>query len=158
MFYSRTAIERRGDRANSLLPSIAESDLRRASSSGQRVGYAAEPALDQVLADSFPASDPPSWTPGVARPGSPGHDRSAESRDGSAVESGDRALVELDVADRSLPRNTARTFIQGLTSLTGAAGIALLVPFVILLIGLPVALVVGAVAEAVGWLLAQMAG
>jgi hypothetical protein len=32
------------------------------------------------------------------------------------------------------------------------------VPFVILLIGLPVALAVGAVAEAIGWLLAQMAG
>jgi hypothetical protein len=24
--------------------------------------------IDQVLADSFPASDPPSWTPGIARP------------------------------------------------------------------------------------------
>jgi hypothetical protein len=29
---------------------------------------AAERALDDVLADSFPASDPPSWNPGVARP------------------------------------------------------------------------------------------
>jgi hypothetical protein len=114
--------------------------------------------LDQVLADSFPASDPPSWTPGVARPGSPGQNLSAESRDGSAVESGDRALAEVDVADRSLLRHTGRTFLQGLVSLAGAAGIALLVPFVILLIGLPVALAVGAVAEAIGWLLAQMAG
>ena len=24
--------------------------------------------IDDVLADSFPASDPPSWTPGMARP------------------------------------------------------------------------------------------
>ena len=24
--------------------------------------------MDDVLADSFPASDPPSWTPGLARP------------------------------------------------------------------------------------------
>jgi len=74
------------------------------------------------------------------------------------VESGDRARAEVDVADRSLLRHTGRTFLQGLVSLAGAAGIALLVPFVILLIGLPVALVVGAVAEAIGWLLAQMAG
>jgi hypothetical protein len=30
--------------------------------------HAASTWMDDVLADSFPASDPPSWTPGMARP------------------------------------------------------------------------------------------
>jgi hypothetical protein len=31
--------------------------------------YATDATLDAVLADSFPASDPPSWTQGTATPG-----------------------------------------------------------------------------------------
>ena len=74
-----------------------------------------------------------------------------ESRNGEPVK------VKADVIDVSLPR-TERTFLQALASLAGAAGIALLVPFVILLIGLPVALVIRGIAETIGWLLVRIAG
>lgn len=43
-------------------------------------------------------------------------------------------------------------------SLAGAVGIVLLVPFVILLVGLPIAVVVRGVAEAIAWLLPRLAG
>jgi hypothetical protein len=45
-----------------------------------------------------------------------------------------------------------------LVSLAGAAGIALLVPFVILLIAMPMALAVGSVVGAVSWLMGLMFG
>jgi hypothetical protein len=150
VIYPRTAIEHRGDGANSLVPSTAR-DLRLVTSADQQARYAAERAVDQVLADSFPASDPPSWTPGVARPPSSGDTESAESTDETALENGDRDRVRRDGISHPV---TKRTFLQGLVSLAGAAGIALLVPFAILLIGLPIALVVRGLAEAVGWLVA----
>ena len=68
---------------------------------------AAERAVDGVLSDSFPASDPPSWTLGVTHPQIK---RQATNADG-------------------------RTFLDGLSSLAGSASIALLVPLVILVIG-----------------------
>jgi hypothetical protein len=141
------------------LPSIAEGEVRLARSVDQEARYAAELALDQVLADSFPASDPPSWTLGVARPASFSRTEGATSTDETAMENSDRrsARVTSAVTDVSLPR-AGRTVIHALVSLAGAAGIALLVPFAILLIGLPVVLVVRGVAEAVGWLLARIAG
>lgn len=64
----------------------------------------------------------------------------------------------MDILDVSLPRDMGRPFLRALASLAGAAGIALLVPFVILLVGLPVALVVRGIAEAVGWLLVRIVG
>ena len=42
--------------------------------------------------------------------------------------------------------------VDPLVSLAGAAGIALLVPFVILVIGTPVALTVRGLLEGIGWL------
>lgn len=155
MFYTRTAIEHRSGSANSLLRPLA-GDLRLVASTDRRARYTAERAVDQVLADSFPASDPPSWTLGVAPPASWG---SAESADETAMANSDGAAAKGkgEVNDVSLPR-AKRPFLQGLVSLTGAAGIALLVPFAILLIGLPIVLVVRGVAEAIAWLLGLIVG
>ncbi len=155
MLYTRTAIERRG--GGSLLPSIVGSDVRQMSSD-ERARYAAERALDQILADSFPASDPPSWTLGVSRPEPIRRASSVEARAGDGAKGDQREPGRMDILDVSLPRDTGRPFLRALASLAGAAGIALLVPFVILLVGLPVALVVRGIAEAVGFLLVRIVG
>jgi hypothetical protein len=52
----------------------------------------------------------------------------------------------------SRPANADRTFLQALVSLFGAAGLALLMGGAVLLIGLPVALVLRGVLEAISWL------
>ena len=66
MFHTTTTIESRAGRAASILPTIGAHD-RFDEESSERRRLAAEQALDQVLADSFPASDPPSWNPGIVR-------------------------------------------------------------------------------------------
>jgi hypothetical protein len=114
--------------------------------------------LDQVLADSFPASDPPSWTLGVTRPEPARRVSSAEPRGDNVAKSDHRELGKIDVLDVSLPRDTGRPFLRALASLIGAAGIALFVPFVILLVGFPIVVVVRGFAEAIGWLLARLVG
>ena len=64
----------------------------------------------------------------------------------------DTALGSSGVIDVSRPSGSERTLLQALISLAGAAGIALLVPFVILLMGLPIALAVRGLLEVVAWL------
>lgn len=155
MLDTRTAIERRG--GGSLLPSIVGSDLR-PMSSGERARYAAERALDQILADSFPASDPPSWTLGVTRREPVRRTSNSEARAGGGARSDHLERGRIDVLDVSLPRDTGRPLLRALVSSAGAVGIALLFPFVILLAGVPLALAVRGIAEGIGWLSAMIAG
>jgi hypothetical protein len=68
MLYTNTAIEYRDGTLPVVPPVAVGRDGRADDSSEQRNRCAAERAIDDVLADSFPASDPPSWNPGISRP------------------------------------------------------------------------------------------
>ena len=147
MLHTRTSIEYR-DGSAAIAPIIVGVHAPVDGHRGARQRLAVERRIDDVLADSFPASDPPSWNPGVARPDpvvSPfGHEVALAAA--STADTG-RASRGVDVS-----RSAERTFVQGLVSFAGASGIALLVPFAILLVGLPVVLAVRGVLEVIGWL------
>ena len=158
MFHTGATIEYRERTFNPVVRPDAETDVRLAESEDRRQRLAAERAMDSVLADSFPASDPPSWTLGIARP-EPARHATDEAAHDRVLDGDGRAEVVSDgVIDVSRPNSDGRTLIQGLLSLAGAVGIALLVPFVILLVGLPVALAVRGTVEAISWLLALIFG
>ena len=148
MLYTNTAIESRDGTPSAIMPAGIGLHGRVDDFNERRNRLDAERAIDEVLAESFTASDPPSWNPGVSRP-APAvsiHHEAAQSEWADASAGGTRARVIV-----SRPE-TDRTFVDGLISLAGAAGIALLVPFVILLIGMPVALTVRGLLEVTGWL------
>jgi hypothetical protein len=151
MLHTRSAPEYRAGASAAILPTIVTVDRFAEESNERRSRLAAEQALDATLADSFPASDPPSWNPGFARPGpAAGLERHAEHME--SVADSDRGTRVSDIIDVSRRSSADRTFLQSLVSLAGAAGIALSVPFAILLVGLPVVLAVRGVLEVIGWL------
>ncbi|MGB2712967.1 MAG: hypothetical protein WBC51_02230 [Vicinamibacterales bacterium] len=153
MLYTSNTIEYRDSTLATIVPAAVVirhgvDELR-----DRRERLAAERAIDDVLADSFPASDPPSWNPGITRLALGGNLADRASGHTPLTDAGERWHGFSDVVDVSRPTREGRTFLQGLVSLTGAAGIALAVPFVILLIGLPIALAVRGLLEVVGWVL-----
>jgi hypothetical protein len=148
MLHTRMSIDSGAAAAAAIAPlagDISGRVFEEVSSKGQRL--AAERAIDDVLRDSFPASDPPSWNPGIARPDPSVHEP-AEDTPTIEVRAGAGAI---DIIDVSRP-HVERTFVQALVSLAGASAISLTVPFVVLLIGLPFALAVRGLLEAIAWL------
>ena len=121
--------------------------------SPDRERLAAERALDSVLADSFPASDPPPWTLGISRP-LPARHTTHEAATSDAPNAKGRVDMGGGIVDVSRTETGRPTFRQSLVSIAAAVGIALLVPFTILLIGLPIALGGRGIVEAVSWLIA----
>jgi len=94
-------------------------------------------AIDDAPAGSFPASDPPAWNPGMARPIPVDTSRSRANDIRPSVARDETAPGTPGVIDVSRPLHSERTVLLALISLAGAAGIALLVPFAILVVGLP---------------------
>ena len=147
MLQTRTASEYHHGVAVSV-PAIAGVDRIVDQAGAREARLAAERALDEVLADSFPASDPPSWNPGIIRP------QPAEGF-ATAILTAQGVRERLPVAegvDVSRPTHGERTFLQSLVSLGGAVVIALLSGIGILLAGLPIVLGVRGVVEVIGWL------
>jgi hypothetical protein len=153
VLYTRNTIEYRDSTLAALVPAAVGIEGRLDDFTERRDRLAAERAIDDVLADSFPASDPPSWNPGITRLHLDGDLAPRASGRTPLTDAGERGNGPSHVIDVSRPARGGRTFLQGLVSLAGAAGIALAVPFVILLIGLPIALAVRGLLEAVGWVL-----
>lgn len=98
MFRNLAKIEYRDASLDNVLRVGTATEVRWAEleSDAREQRLAAERALDSVLADSFPASDPPSWTLGITRPQP---ERQARSDETVVPHDGRVALVSEDAID-----------------------------------------------------------
>lgn len=81
-----------------------------------RTSYTSQ-AIDDALAGSFPASDPPAWTAGIARPAPELATRPAVT---GAVQRETNPNHASDVVDVSRATDSERTFAQLLESPSGS--------------------------------------
>ena len=153
MLDTRHTIERRDGTLGAIVPAALVIDRRVGELRDRRGRLAAERALDDVLADSFPASDPPSWNPGITRLALGGNLADRASGHTPLTDAGARWAGLSDVVDVSRQQaKDVRFFKDWSPSLERRASRSWC-PFVILLIGLPIALAVRGLLEVVGWVL-----
>ena len=107
--------------------------------------------IDDVLAATFPASDPPGWTPGIARLAPAIARRPAES----GISEPDSNRLRGDVIDVSRS-GSERTFAQAIVSWIGAGAIAMLVGLAIVAVGTVLTLGVRGVVATAEWVLAMI--
>ncbi len=100
---------------------------------------AREQKVDQVLDDSFPASDPPSWTLGRL-PTPPAVSTKTPRNDDHAWTSHTTVIIA----------GGKRSAGQVIASMVGAVGMGMMIPIAILAIGIPMALAGHAVIAALG--------
>jgi hypothetical protein len=109
---------------------------------------ARERKVDDVLADSFPASDPPPWTLGRA-PASPVDSTDVESAD--TTRDNAPAWSSLTTVVVAGGQKTAR---QWLATVVGGVAAAMMIPLGILLIGIPIAVATRTLIEVAAWVAA----
>ncbi len=90
MLYTRNTIEHRDGILTAIVPAAVVIGHRVDELRNRREHLAAERAIDDVLADSFSASDPPSWNPGITRLALGGHLTDRVSRHTPLTDAGAR--------------------------------------------------------------------